>query len=164
MPTRVNICDLSDFVIYYFNSEGIEITPLKLQKILYYIQAWHLVFFNKDPLFDEAPEAWVNGPVYRTVYNKYKKYKNKTISPGSKELDRNLKQSLEILNLTDEQEKLLNAVLKKYGQFNTGQLVYLTHSEAPWNDAREGLGPFDYCEQPISFESMYNYYNQRIQN
>lgn len=168
MTVMIKIMDLVKFLIYYFNVEGIEITPLKLQKILYYIQAWHLVFFNKHSLFSEAPEALVNGPVYRCVYNYFKQrwFKNNPvlINLSNEKLVDGLKDRFDKLNLNDEQQNYLNAVLKKYGQLSSGHLVYLTHAEDPWNKTREGFGIFDKCDRKISFDLMYEYYNKKRLN
>ena len=165
MP-NISILKLCEFVISYCNNEQIPITPLKLQKILYYIQAWHLVFFDKHPLFSDSPEAWVNGPVYRAIYSQYK---DKWDGEGTIQLEngegsfQNMQDALTALDLTDDQISLINTVLKKYAGMSAGQLVYLTHAEAPWNEAREGFGPFDRCDCAISFDSMYNYYSKKVE-
>lgn len=159
MPTTVKINDLADFVICHFNKEGIEITPLKLQKILYYIQAWHLVFFD-HPLFKEAPEAWVNGPVYSIIYKEYKSYKNNPIVVDID--DSKYQDKLNNINITDDQKEFLFEVLNVYGTMSAEKLVYLTHSEKPWNEARKGLNTFEIGTDPISFESMKNYYKARL--
>lgn len=63
----VNVKDFADYLVKRYQVEGECITPAKLQKLLYYIQAWHLVHTNGHPLFVDEPEAWVNGPVYSAV-------------------------------------------------------------------------------------------------
>jgi uncharacterized phage-associated protein len=164
--TKVKIKDLTDFVISYFNNEGTKITPLKLQKILYYIQAWHLVFFDKNPFFDEQPEAWVNGPVYRSVYGRFKDVwfsESKLKIDESPDEEKNLNKYLDKLSITNEQKEFVSAVLRKYGVRSAEQLVYMTHIEEPWNKARNGIGPFERCSNKITFESMYEYYKQRTE-
>lgn len=167
MPNKVNISELSDYLIFKFQNDGIPLTPLKLQKLLYYLQAWHTVFFDKHPLFEEKPEAWSNGPVYRSIYDRYKAnwLRNTPISfkyESSGELLEKLKESFNKLKLEDQQIKFLEALLNKYGFLSPEKLVFLTHSESPWNEAREGYGPFDKCNETISIESMYQYYSNRI--
>lgn len=66
----VNIHDVAKYIILRLLQNGNSVSPLKLQKIMYYLQAWFLVYFN-DPLFEEEPEAWVNGPVYRVIFDEY---------------------------------------------------------------------------------------------
>ncbi|MDX2190436.1 MAG: DUF4065 domain-containing protein [Bacteroidota bacterium] len=167
MANTVDILNLSKYLVLRFQNEGIPLTPLKLQKLLYYIQAWHTVFFEKHSLFNEEPEAWANGPVYRSVYDIYKNQwlRNTPIVMPVTTSDKLLEDAKTVYNglkLEGEQKKYLEALLKKYGQLSPERLVFMTHSEAPWNDAREGLGPFDKCDQKISTESMFQYYNNRI--
>lgn len=73
MEKNANILDVAHLVVLAASQKEIGVTPLKLQKLLYYLQAWNLVFFN-TPIFQEEPEAWVNGPVYRKVYDHYRDY------------------------------------------------------------------------------------------
>ena len=160
----VDINEITDFVIGYFNNLDVDITPLKLQKILYYIQAWHLVFFKKHPLFNEEPEAWVNGPVYRTIYNRFKDnwYSGETLTIGEPEnIESDFEDIKNNVKLTKTQKELLFTVLQKYGKLSAGELVYITHVEDPWNKAREGLEPFERCDNHISFDNMYNYYEEK---
>ncbi len=165
MPNQVKLNDLTNFVILYFKNNGIPLSPLKLQKILYYIQAWHLVFFNGHPLFDEQPEAWVNGPVYPSVYKRFKKEwlsdNNLSVSYSGDDAEKTMQMFLQKMLLEPEQTEFLFAVLQKYGKCSAAQLVYLTHAESPWNDARNGLSPFDRSNNCISFESMKTYYDSR---
>ncbi|MBS0029472.1 Panacea domain-containing protein [Chitinophaga sp. 22321] len=168
MPNEVNITDYSNFVIYFLNAKGVEITPLKLQKVLYYTQAWHLVFFDKHPLFNEVPEAWVNGPVYRTIYTKYSKswFKNNALIPelpeGAKFLDV-ANEMLDTLHLDEKQTSFVNAILTKYGFMEPERLVYLTHAELPWNEARSGVGLLERSNKEISLDTMYSYYKSRVE-
>ena len=69
---KVALNKMSEYVILFCQNLGVTISPIKLQKLLYYIQSWHIAKLDKELLFDSLPEAWVNGPVYRDVYNCYK--------------------------------------------------------------------------------------------
>ena len=62
-----DIQDVATYCGLVLLKEGMTVTPLKLQKILYYVQAWMMVFFDEQLLFDEQPQAWVNGPVYPSI-------------------------------------------------------------------------------------------------
>lgn len=162
MPNKVNIQDLSNFLLLYCNKNQIIINHFKLQKLLYYTQAWHLVYFNKFNLFDEIPEAWVNGPVYRSVYNEWKSiYANSKIEVREDQkgdLDKYLEESVKKLNLDSNQSEYLSSILNYYGLMSHEKLIMLTHKELPWNEARKGLGEFEYSNNRISTESMYSYY------
>lgn len=163
----VSIYDIAKYTILRLLQNGNSISPLKLQKILYYLQAWFLVYFN-TPLFEEESEAWVNGPVYKKIYDKYK---NKGIYDQFTTADfglsqNDLKEVLTNLNhslsLSDEQSALMEQVLTHYGSMSQDRLVFLTHSQAPWNDARKGVQPFEYSDQKISHDSMRDYYSKAI--
>ena len=157
------LSSLVKFIIAYCNIHGFTITPLKLQKILYYTQSWHIAKFDKHPLFSELPEAWVNGPVYRTIYDNYKSkffksepLKLENIDTVGEEILETLKNDIDI---SDEQFTLVNSIVKFYSSMGEGKLVLLTHRDTPWNEARKGLGEFDRCENKISIDSMYQFYN-----
>ena len=70
------MCDIKDVARYIGLSlinKGLSVSPLKLQKVLYYVQSWNMVIFGRDKtLFPQAPQAWVNGPVYPEIYYEYK--------------------------------------------------------------------------------------------
>lgn len=142
------------------------INPLKLQKLLYYIQVWHIVNFKKDYLFSELPEAWVNGPVYRSVYDtlktKFFKNQNYVYKYEGEKLNEELSSSLKELELTPKQEKLVFAVLDNYGPMSDEKLVFLTHKEDPWNKAREGLSPIERSARKISVDDIFTFYTSRL--
>jgi len=121
----------------------------KLQKLLYYSQAWQLVWEDK-PLFAEPIEAWANGPVVRDVYNKHRR--SFSISEDDWPYgDRS--------NLTEPEKESVDAVLKAYGTLDGRRLSLLTHSERPWQDARKGLAPTDRSSNVISIDSMQEFYD-----
>ncbi|WP_195531771.1 Panacea domain-containing protein [Bacteroides finegoldii] len=159
----MRIKDIAEFTLLYFLENGISICPLKLQKILYYIQAWHMVYFDKALLFDDKPEAWVNGPVYRSIYNQFKHIGiYDQITNDNVDLKLSLKEMKEKLMLDDDQESFLEAIYCNYGTMSHDKLVFLTHSEKPWSEKREGLSPFDYSDEELSIDTMYSYYKERI--
>lgn len=155
---------LSQYVTIYCTYNGISINPLKLQKLLYYVQAWSLVKLDKKPLFEDLPEAWVNGPVYRSIYNIhrdlfYRDQDFKYVPKDDVSIDDVFQQCYNGLELDNSQKLILDAVLKAYAPQTHDKLVYMTHSEAPWNEARKGLAPMERSTNPISLESMYEYYS-----
>ena len=155
---RVDILEFSDFLITYFTELGAPISHLKLQKLLYYVQAWHLVHTD-DCLFEDVPEAWTNGPVYRTVYDKYKVFKDGELTPSGED---NFTKKIDKFNLTEVQQAVINSVLHSYGKMSPLRLVHKTHSENPWMDARGDLSAFALCETQISLDVIKNYYSARI--
>lgn len=155
----IDIKKFAEWIVLYFNQNGIPPSPLKLQKILYYCESWCMAF-ECGPLFEVTPEAWANGPVYREVYDMYKdKYlRSQPISIAIDNLDQKVRSHFTSLNLSKSQSEVIQEVLRKYGSYSDEKLVLLTHTEAPWNLARKNCEPFAVCKVPISHESMKVYY------
>lgn len=120
----LNAMQVADYIINTQQEEEAEITPLKLQKLLYYCQGFFLAVYGKG-LFSDPIEAWQHGPVVRSVYNTYNGslvlHPQKGYKPN--------------LGLTKDQTELLTEVLSEYGRFSAWALRELTHSEKPWVDA-----------------------------
>jgi uncharacterized phage-associated protein len=153
----------AELVIRRSAKMDVEVLNKKLQKLLYYIQAWHLVYFDKNP-FDEndLPEAWVHGPVYPDVFKTYKG--NKFHPIGLDKLDDENQNTLAIdklidtLGLSDHQVKFLNQALNFYGKMSSFELENATHNEQPWLDARVGLDAKDPSDNKISLDTMKAFY------
>ena len=99
---------------------GDTISNLKLQKMMYYQQGFHLAYFG-TPLFDEDIVAWQYGPVVPSVYQEYKSFESNSIST-----------SKECISLSDDEEELFNNVYEEYNQFSAVALMKMTHEESPW--------------------------------
>lgn len=127
---------------------GDNITHLKLQKLLYYAQAWSLVLLN-EPMFPEEIQAWTHGPVVPIVYNIYSKY------PYN-----NLPIPDECPEIEEKYIEVLEEVMKTYGIYEAKYLEQLTHSEQPWIEARGNLPLEAKCENPISLETMKEFYSK----
>lgn len=168
MITMVDIQDIAKYTILRLIQNGDSICPLKLQKVLYYMQAWHMVYFGrKNTLFLDIPEAWVNGPVYRKVYETYKNIPiYEQIKPSyfnfknSQELIKNIKELFTKLSLGEEQNRYIESIYRHYGTMSHDRLVFLTHSQKPWNEARQGLEAFEYSNQVIELDKMFQYYSE----
>lgn len=142
-----------------------DVTPKKLQKMLYYSQAWHLALTaenNEDEeignslLFNENFAAWVHGPVIPEVYNKYKNNKSQPITEsGFYDLE-----YTDVLN-ADEIDNL-NDVIDRYGELSGNQLEALSHAELPWLEARNGILPLDSSNVIINNKTMYDYYSKLL--
>ena len=71
--------DVAKYILCIANTNGDLITNLKLQKLLYYAQAWYMVNFDGKKLFDDDIEAWQFGPVIKSIYNLFKDFGRKPI-------------------------------------------------------------------------------------
>jgi uncharacterized phage-associated protein len=133
-------------VAAYIISKLRSVDAMKLQKLLYYSQAWSLVWDEK-PLFSAKVEAWANGPVVRTVFKTYQgQYKVSRALEGDKTA------------LTEDERSTVDAVLNFYGGKDGFFLSELTHRERPWMDARTGLAPGEKSDREITKAAMRDYY------
>ncbi len=152
----------ADYVIQKFLSDGAEISVLKLQKLLYYIQAWHLVFYNQK-LINTTFEAWAHGPCIPALYSRLKYEQNLYLYSCIKK--EHLTSSPEELKQLADSENINNhidAVLDKYGGLSGIELEILTHKEPPWQNARGDIEPFERCETVISDDAMKEYYRSLL--
>ena len=170
MSRMVEISDFARYIGLSMLSKGLLVTPLKLQKILYYQQAWFMVFYGRDNvLFDCAPEAWVNGPVYPKIYHQYKsrvpgmcdKLTEEHFGVKRDNILSEIESLAKDMSLTASEIQLIDSVLMIYGSKSENQLILVSHSEKPWCEARGNLLPFQSSDNPISLDTMYSYYKER---
>lgn len=145
----------------YILERGGEMSHLKLQKILFYTQAFHLAYFNTEIIEDDF-EAWVHGPVSRKIFHELKD-KSLIYAELSFSLYEEIKPSISIVDrLTQDQMELVNDVIDEYKLLSGGQLESMTHSEQPWIDARKGCAPCDKCSNVILKNDMKIFYKQYL--
>ncbi len=126
----ISALDVAKLFLKWAYRDGDVITNLKMQKLLYYAQAWHLVYFDKL-LFDENIKAWDFGPVVPSVYTEYKEF-------GANPIIIDVDSSLEDLFNQDTLE-FLEAVYGNYIKYSAHDLVNITHNERPWIESyKEG--------------------------
>ena len=141
----VSVFDVASYIM----SKVKQCTTMKLQKLLYYCQAWYLVW-NERPLFRENIEAWANGPVIRELYNFHKGIF--TITDSMMTLGNPNR-------LSKEQMEDVDTVLKAYAPRSSQWLIEQTHTETPWKEARKGLSPNERGHVVISHAAMAEYYS-----
>lgn len=143
---------VADAIISFCNKHGDLVTNLRLQKLLYYTQAWYLALPEFDrPLFDDRFEAWVHGPAQPATYGDFKCFGYQAINRAPTKVDVSLTIAKHVEN-----------VMQAYGPFSAFQLEQLTHSEAPWLEARTGLAPDEPSHNVINTETMKRYYRARL--
>ena len=136
-----------DVAAYILNKQG-AMPAMKLHKLVYYSQAWSLVW-DEAPLYREPIEAWANGPVVRSLYECHRgQFLVKNVEGHPKRLNK-------------DQRDTVNAVLSFYGDKTSQWLSDLTHMEDPWRDARAraGLAPGERGHVRISDAAMAEYYS-----
>ncbi|NLJ95947.1 MAG: DUF4065 domain-containing protein [Clostridiales bacterium] len=126
-----------------------EITPLALQKLLYFVQGFHKAFTDKF-IFSEDCEAWAHGPVYRDVFYKYREYGYNPIE--EKDL------SIDNINLTESEKELFYYIVLYFGCYSGKVLEDMTHSEVPWRKARHGLKAGESSDRIINKADITSYF------
>lgn len=150
-----NVCD---YVITSLADSGEALSNLKLQKLLFYIQAWHLAFYNGKPFFDGKFEAWVHGPVSRQIYDRFLPTKSLYSDIGLEDRQPGFSPSA----LSEAERRHVDTILSAYAKYSGPQLEELTHNEEPWNEARAHHEPWERCSNIISEETMKNCYAARL--
>ena len=139
------MANVFDVAAYILKCRG-PMTTWKLQKLVYYCQAWSLVW-DDDALFPEEVEAWANGPVVRELYKVHKnQYRVDDLGQGDES------------NLSPDQRETVEAVLKYYGDKSPQWLSDLTHMEDPWKYARMGIPEGDRGNTVIPKQDLAEYY------
>jgi uncharacterized phage-associated protein len=139
------------FVNRVDRDSGDDITHLKLQKLVYYAQSWHLANYH-EPLFKEDILAWTHGPVIMTVWLKYKQHNWQSLPPEKIDTEIDCKSA-----------KFLELVYQSYAHINAKTLEKMTHDEPPWREARGNLPLEAKCTTPINVETMRTYYRGLIE-
>ncbi|MEH2958581.1 type II toxin-antitoxin system antitoxin SocA domain-containing protein [Candidatus Merdisoma sp. JLR.KK006] len=121
-------------VIAYVFERLEEVTPLMLQKLLYFIQGIYLGLYG-IPIFTEDCRAWVHGPVYPEVYDLFRDFKYNPIEDARFAV---LEKSA--AELTKEEKRVIDLVVNTFGIYGGKVLEKITHNEEPWRSARRGYG------------------------
>lgn len=119
----------------------------KVQKLCYYAYSWYLTLYGEQ-LFTNNFEAWVHGPVDPLLYQKFK-------SRGWQEIPR-----LDNCVLAEDLYEFVEQVFHSYGHLNADELEHLTHTEAPWLEARGGIPEFVPCNNPIKDDVIRHFYSR----
>ena len=139
--------DVAKYFLTLQEDDARDISNLKLQKLLYYAQGYHLALFAR-PLFDDRIEAWIHGPVVPAIYFQYKNHGGEPIPPPD-DFDSAL-HDCETIEFLDE-------VYGAVGQFTAWKLREMTHAEPPWKEAFNPGDPGD-----ISHDAMRSYFSTLV--
>lgn len=143
------VLDVCKYVIDYSNEKEYGISNLKLQKILYFIQAYFLIKQPSRCCFDDRIEAWDFGPVVPKAYRKYKQFGSSDIPTimGFEKSDSNG-------CITGDDKNLIKTVIDKFADYSATDLVGLTHNQSPWIDAY-----IPHMNREITPEAIKEYFN-----
>jgi len=141
-----------EVIARYILCKSSDITPMALQKLLYYAQAFFHALFRED-LFTDDCQAWAYGPVYPDVYYRYREYGYNPIDMPTEDF------SVDLGELTVKEIELIDAVIDAFGQYSGTVLSRITHSERPWIEARGTLQPSDRSVTVINRDSINDYFD-----
>lgn len=145
-----------DIVARYLLCKCLDITPMALQKMLYYSQGFFQALFQK-PLFTDSCQAWIHGPVYPDVYFKYRDY--------GYDPDRlpQLEFYCDTSTLSESETLFLDAIIGAFGRYSGSTLRWMTHNEQPWLKARGALRPTDRSSAIIDNALIDDYFSKVVQ-
>ena len=128
-PVLASAQDVAEYLVSLAAAEDEDdfLSPLRLQKLLYYAQGWSLGV-RDHAIFSDKIEAWTHGPVVRSVYSHYAHCGGAPIRPTLNGAT----------NLSKSDQEFLNDVWAAYKGFSATALRDMTHKESPWIDAYRG--------------------------
>jgi len=121
-------------------SKGENVTPLKLQKLLYYTCGYYLAASGGRPLIDHTFEAWEYGPVLPVLYRHFRHYGNRPIT--SLAYDYDPMSGARVPTPPPEGDALFDQVadfvVATYGDYSGLRLSAMTHAPgSPWEQTRQ---------------------------
>lgn len=137
---------MADYLISASRERGELLTPLKLQKLLFYADAWHMALYG-DEATTERFQAWVHGPVALTQYHRFKEYRWRPIT-----------EEIERPDISDELAHHLDEIIDVFGSETATALEIMTHQEEPWLRARGGIPDDQPCNNYIDKDLTRNFY------
>lgn len=147
------VSDKMLLTISYIFEQMQEITPLALQKLLYFIQGVYMVIYGV-PLYKEDCMAWVHGPVYEEVYDLFKDFKYNPIEDNRFAI---FKDRFE--ELSDQEKKVIDLVVNSFGKYSGKVLEKITHNETPWKNARADYEPLQPSREIIEKNEIMKYFS-----
>ena len=146
MKEKYSALDVAKYLVCKFNNEDKIITQLKLQKLLYFIEAYYMAAYDEDRLYKENFSAWMYGPVINEIYTKYKIYMSDPIYEDNCD---------NLVSLSDEVIDSLDTVYSAFGGFSAQDLIKITHrKDSPWSNT-QNKGIIDKNETKEWFKKLF---------
>jgi uncharacterized phage-associated protein len=137
-----------DVAAYVMELLGQPCSTMKLQKLLYYSQGWSLAW-DGQPAFDDAIEAWANGPVVPAVFQHHRGHFR--VDPAEWSWG-------DPSALTNDQRETVRVVVDHYGRYSGQELSAMTHEERPWVEARGGVPLGARSTVPLDLDTMQDFF------
>lgn len=140
----MNAVELAYYILSLDKSKESDITPMKLQKLLFFAHGYHMAFTGK-PLVDGGFAALAKGPVNRDAYQHFRNFGAKVIH---KKENRKFKMDAKTAEIVKD-------VFSLYNQYSAEKLSQLTHlAGTPWSKSYTGHGN----RSPIPNEEIHTYF------
>lgn len=153
IKTKDKVFLVADYFVRKNEEDKKGLNALKLQKLLYYAQAWNLVL-NKEKLFEDDFQAWIHGPAIPRVWGLFREFDFSKSHPEVLKKD--------FSDISASEKGIIDEVWSIYGKYPGNYLEILTHTEEPWLEARSGLSDGDASRNVISIDTMKRFYGQRL--
>ena len=137
---------LADYLLAEMRERGEVLTPLKLQKMMFYADAWHLALYDRE-ITGEKFKAWVHGPVLISQYHRFKDFR---WMPITSEITKP--------EVSPDLKSHLDEIIDIFGSETAVALERMTHQEAPWLEARGDIPDDEPCDNYISKKTTAEYY------
>ena len=160
LPEATAAAQIADYFIAFSNATGSLISHMKLQKLVYYTQVWHIAVFD-EPIFEEDFQAWVHGPVLPSLYERYKSFQWRPVLRD--DLDEGSLQAL-LCSFSSSIQEILADVITEYFHKDAFALEQSTHAEAPWQIARGKLAADEPCVHIIDKKAIHDYYSRFVKS
>lgn len=148
MSRKITADEVADYFIALAHERGASVNNLKLQKLLYYAQAWHLALYDR-PLFPEKFQAWIYGPAIPSVYSRFKEFGWHELPPPAR-----------TLRFAAKTTEFLEEVAAEYLSADERELERMSRQESPWLNARGGLDVSEPCSTELSEDDMRAYFRR----
>ena len=129
---------VADYLLCFAQEHGDVMTPLKLQKMVFYADAWYMALNDGEELVADQFEAWVHGPVARSLFIRFADYKWRPIT-----------EEISCPDLPEDVVQHLDEIYQVFGGYTAYELEQMTHQEKPWLVARGGIPSDAPCQNVI---------------
>ncbi|HLO96527.1 MAG TPA: type II toxin-antitoxin system antitoxin SocA domain-containing protein [Burkholderiaceae bacterium] len=151
---------IANFFLDLARARGEKISPMKLQKLVYYAHGWFAGYTGR-PLINESVEAWQYGPVIPSLYREFKRFGSGDITAKACGME-----GLEYVEVPAPQDesmrKFLTSIWDSYGKYTGITLSEMTHAAgSPWDEAwkaNQGVRGVD-----IPFESIATHFRAAVE-
>ncbi len=126
----MNNLSVANAILDEAERQGIPVTPMQLQKLVYFTNGWHMEIFDGRPIFADSFEAWQFGPVMPAIYHDFKQYGSRKITGRA---TNPFTRTAWVADFLETKTALISAIIRIYGRLSGPKMSHLTHKQGtPW--------------------------------